>query len=348
MSRVKKYKFIILGLACLVGLFFFSTLKNKRNNQDLTTKINLVVYSYSSFADSWGPGPLIKQKFEDFCHCQLDLRTAEDSRLLINRIELEGKSKGADVLLGVNQWDVDKSFEKLGFSKVVWPEALDIKDHSLGEKGQLLPFDWGPLAINTKKESSISSAKNLKELLLVLPPKSLALQDPRTSAPGLNFFYWLIQVFGEEEAFHYLEQLKSKIYNISSGWSTSYGLFQKGHAKAVFSYVTSPLYHILEEKNLDYRALPFDEGQPVHIEFVGVLPQCIQCEKASEFVRFLLTPQIQKILMEKNYMLPIDQKVVEGTPWDLQKNYKILTRPQWTKEYQTHLLDRWASWLQSQ
>lgn len=344
---VKKYKFILFGALCLLGIFFFTYLKKNKS-----TQFDLIVYSYSSFSDSWGPGPIIKKKFEELCHCKMELRSAEDSRLLIQRVQLEGSSKGADVLVGINQWDVNKAYEQLGFKSVVWPETLEFKnneiDGALGAKGQLLPFDWGLLAFNTKKGSVVESSKNLEDFLKALSSKSLALQDPRTSSPGLNFFFWIVQVLGEEKAFHYLDLLKEKIYNITSGWSTSYGLFQKGQAQSVFSYVTSPLYHQIEEKNTDYLALAFDEGQPMHIELMGVLPQCQHCERAQEFVRFMLTPEIQKVLMEKNYMFPVNKAVTQSTPWDLVFRYKMVPRPQWTPEYQKHLLDRWTTWSQSQ
>lgn len=345
---VKKFKFTIFGVICLIGLIYLSYSKIKN-----LTKADLIIYSYSSFTSKWGPGPLIKAQFEEKCHCVTEFRNADDSRLLIQRIELERDKDGADIVIGLNQWDVERAKLKLGFKNEIGLDELINKDEVLelsgvGESAQLVPFDWGPMAFNTKKGSPVSNAKSLNDFLMNLPEKSLALQDPRTSSPGLNFLFWLVQVLGEDEAFQYLDKLKSKIFNVTSGWSTSYGLFQKGQAQAVFSYVTSPLYHLIEEKDSNYLALPFEEGQPIHIEYAGVLPQCINCERASEFMRFLISPSVQKILMEKNYMLPVIKSVASGSPWDLLSQYRSLPLPNINLETQQKILDRWTTWSQNQ
>jgi thiamine transport system substrate-binding protein len=141
-----------------------------------------------------------------------------------------------------------------------------------------------------------------------------------------------------------LQELNEKIFTITSGWSSSYGLFQKGQAKAVFSYVTSPIYHQIEERDNSYKALAFEEGLPVHIEFAGLLKTCSQCELGEQFIQFLLSPKAQAVLMKKNYMLPVVRSVAAQTPWDLVDNFKTLTMPKFTKIEKQRIIERWTRW----
>lgn len=309
----------------------------------------LTIYSYSSFSASWGAGPIIKKKFEEQCRCKITLRDAEDSRLLIQRLKMEGAREGADVVIGLNHWDIMDAKESLQFHPFNWDRTILINSvvrDAEAEQLGLVPFDWGLLTINTRKNSAVAAVKNLDELLNKLPEKSLALQDPRTSAPGLTFLLWLVQALGEDQAFAYLEQLRTKIFSIAPGWSMSYGLFQKGQAKAVFSYVTSPLYHKIEEKDFNYLALPLEEGLPIHVEYSGVLSTCIHCERARQFVKFLLSPDIQEILMTKNYMLPVNKAVTAQGPWSgLIEEFQSLSPKKFTGEEKKRILGRWSQWL---
>ncbi len=343
---VTRYKFLILSTICLVGIHYF--LNSVKPHSLKPMKPDLIIYSYSSFTAKWGPGPLIKKKFEDRCHCKIELREIDDARMLVQRLALEKERAVADIVLGINQWDLVDAQEKLEFSREHWPSEMNLKDpqwrSELGNPGELVAFDWGILTFNTKKDLKIAKAKNLKEFLNLLPEKSLVLQDPRTSAPGQSFLNWLVQVLGEEAAFDYLEKLNKKVYAITSGWSSSYGLFQKGHVQSVFSYVTSPLYHVVEENDKNYVALNFQEGLPLHMEFAGVMKSSRNAAMAKEFIQFLLSSEIQALLMKKNYMFPIDKKVAENTLWDIESKFKVLPVSKISKEDQDRILERWTQW----
>ena len=62
----------------------------------------LTVYTYSSFAADWGPGPAIEQSFEAECECDLDFVALDDGVSLLTRLRLEGERSKADVVLGLD------------------------------------------------------------------------------------------------------------------------------------------------------------------------------------------------------------------------------------------------------
>jgi thiamine transport system substrate-binding protein len=195
---VGKYRFLIFGLLCLAGLVVMS-----RRRSSLVHSPDLLVYSYSSFSASWGPGPILKEMFEAQCNCTVQIRDADDSRLLLQRLKMESARVKADVVLGLNQWDVDEAVDELGLLPVAWDDSnfFPAVRAVIAKTDLLVPFDWGILAFNTKNKSEMTAATSLTAFRQKLPQKSLALQDPRTSAPGLSFLLWLVQVMGEEKAF---------------------------------------------------------------------------------------------------------------------------------------------------
>src|SRR5687767_16029534 len=62
----------------------------------------LRVYTYDSFAAEWGPGPAIKAGFEAECGCIVEFVTAEDAIATLRRVQLEGATTEADVIVGLD------------------------------------------------------------------------------------------------------------------------------------------------------------------------------------------------------------------------------------------------------
>lgn len=272
----------------------------------------LKVLAYSSFVNTWGPGPEIAKRFEKKTGVKVELRDAEDAGLLLKKLELFP----ADVVIGFDQLllpaaRVARAWRKLNAAGVRFEDET------------FIPFDWGPLAFVYRKGEVTPPAK-LDDLLDARFKSTLALQDPRTSSPGLQFLFWVLDEKGVDAGFEYLSKLKPSIHTLGASWSTAYGVFQDGQAKLALSYLTSPLYHLTQEKDDRYRAAVFAAGQPVQIEYAGVPESCSQCGEAEMFARFLLEPEIQKILMTKNFMLPVVDDVRKGTEFENLPEVKIL------------------------
>ena len=64
-------------------------------------KPTLTVYTYQSFASDYGPGTAIKQGFEASCACTLAYVPVDSAIAALRRIQLEGQTTSADVLLQV-------------------------------------------------------------------------------------------------------------------------------------------------------------------------------------------------------------------------------------------------------
>lgn len=306
----------VLGFLAIVfaGLLLALFLKNSRDPSRDSRPV-LRVFGPSSFVSQWGPGPWLKTSFEKVCDCRVEYIDGADSTILFQRLKSESRA-GADVVVGLDQYDLEvagTSFEwkALSQSNIKFEDAVK---PALGNS-KFLPYDWGVLAFIVRKSDFQQLPRKLDDLLTADWQGQISMEDPRTSSPGLQFLLWLIQTRGEDAAFDYLKSFGKNVKNYSTSWSMAYGLFTKKQAKTVYSYVTSPVFHIIEEKDTDVVALEFEEGHPIQFEFAGIPAQCKQCELAERFVAMLLSVEGQKIVMQKNYMFPVVQGVKDGTPF---------------------------------
>lgn len=305
--------FILFIAFIFTGLFF--AILNKNDQGKTVQSVPVVrVFAYSSFTSKWGAGPALKELFEKSCNCKLEYIEGSDSGILLQRLKIEGESLGADVVVGLDQFDISKAATEQTWKKVSI-DSFDTYPHVKPsfKNGYFIPYDWGVLTFISRKNELEKYPENLDQLLEKAYFRKVALQDPRTSSPGMQFLYWVLKIKGEEEGFKFIEKMNEQVHSYSPSWSTSYGLFTNKQASLVYSYTTSSLYHLIEEKNADYFPLKLTDKLAAQYEFVGVPSFCRNCELAEKFVNTMLSAEGQKILMTKNYMMPVRQGVAEPT-----------------------------------
>jgi thiamine transport system substrate-binding protein len=248
----------------------------------------LIIYAYSSFAASWGPGPAIINEFKKQCGCEVKLIDIGDGGGLISRLKLEGKNTKVDVLIGLDQ----NSLEKISGSELGW-------------KTKSFEFDYGPLAFVYNSTVVMAPPTSLDDLLDPKWKGQILLEDPRLSTTGMGFLLWVIKEKGEDGAWKYFRALKDQIKMTTPSWDLAYGLFKKGQGQLVFSYWTSPAYHIQEENRHDIKAAAFKNGNYIQKEFMMAAPGEKNSELKKKFLDFMLGDFVQKILPEKNFMYPV-------------------------------------------
>ncbi len=312
-------KHFILFLAAVFTILFIVHINKNQSFLIREQKPIVKIFTYASFSSKWGPGPVLQEMFEKVCNCQIEFLEGSDSGILLQRLKIEGEKLGADLVIGLDQYDLQKAvvesnWRSLDFSTL----EIDPQVKSALKNEFFVPYDWGVLTFIEKiiNANQPLSAMTLDQLLQTEYFHKIAMQDPRTSSVGLQFVMWILKTKGEEEGFKYISQIMKQAHSFSPSWSTSYGLFKSGQADLVFSYTTSPLYNLLEEKNSNLRAIEMVEPNPVQVEFVGIPTSCRQCDLAENFLNLMLSIEGQKIIMQKNYMLPVLKKAAEGTPFE--------------------------------
>lgn len=341
-------KNFVFFIAVVFSVLFLAVV-NRNDDKSSTGVPVLRVFGYSSFTSKWGPGPLLKEAFEKTCNCKVDFIEGSDSGILLQRLKIEGESLGADLVIGLDQFDLAKAQKEQEWRKVktdglkVYPQV-----RSALEQNYFIPYDWGILtfvAQNTKERKP----RSLEDLMDPMYEGQIALQDPRTSSPGLQFLSWVIKLKGEEEGFKFLSQMMRQAHSFSPTWSSAYGLFTGGQAKMVYSYITSPLYHQTPGKEAQYIALGFNEPLPIQYEFVGIPDICRRCELAEQFINLMLSDEGQKIIMTKNYMFPVKEGVAANTDYAPLMDVKVFDQFEIpTSEEVDRLLRIWSDHRRSE
>lgn len=327
----RRYRKLLLLLLCVPAI----TVAQSK-------KPTLIVYTYDSFIADWGPGPNIKKSFEKNCDCQLKWVALKDGVSLLNRLRMENRNTSADLVLGLDS-NLLVSAEKTGLFA---PSKIDTSRIHLPKNWTskiFVPYDFGYFSFVYKKNKLKDPPKSLHELVNSTKPWKLIYQDPRTSTPGLGLLLFIQKVYGDQSP-KIWKKLATKTVTVTKGWGEAYGLFLKGEADFVWSYTTSPAYHIIEEKNNEYATINFSEGHYLQIETVAQLMTSKHPELAHRFMEFILTPDFQKHIAIGNWMYPVIKI-------KLPKGFDVLTLPQKVLQYSSDEVaenrDKWISLWQN-
>lgn len=258
----------------------------------------LMIYTYNSFLSNWSAGPEIKQEFEKICECTVNITGVADGVALLNRIKMEGKRSKADIVLGLDT----NLLAEAESTQLFAPHHIAVASSFKWENHYFIPFNYSYFAFIYNKEKITTPPRSFAEWLA--SPYTLIYSDPRVSTPGLGFLLWVQKLYGNESN-NIWQKIAAKTITVTSGWSEAYGLFLKGEADFVLSYVTSPVYHLLHENDTRYAPAIFNEGHYPQIEIAGILASSKNQPLARAFLQFLLTPPIQTIIATKNVMYPV-------------------------------------------
>ncbi|MBO6903090.1 MAG: thiamine ABC transporter substrate binding subunit [Rhizobiaceae bacterium] len=262
----------------------------------------LTIYTYESFNSEWGPGPKVKEAFEAECACTVDFVGVADGVALLNRLKLEGAETSADIVLGL---DTNLTVEAQATGLFV-PHGINLANVSVPggwSDDTFVPYDYGYFAVIYDTQTVETPPASLKELVENTDGPKIAIQDPRTSTPGLGLLLWIKAVYGDNAAGAWAS-LKNRVLTVTPGWSEAYGLFTSGEAQMVLSYTTSPAYHLIAEREERYKAAEFAEGHYIQIEVAGITTKGAANPLAAQFLQFMTGPGFQDVIPETNWMFP--------------------------------------------
>lgn len=307
----------ILSIAAAVAALAVTSVAAQAADKTLT------VYTYESFISEWGPGPKVKAAFEKTCDCKVNFVGITDGVALLSRLKLEGASAKADVVLGLDT-NLTAEAKETGLFEASGVDTAAVKVPGGFKDDVFVPYDYGHFAVIYDSKVVTNPPKSLKELVEGDPAQKIAIQDPRTSTPGLGLLLWVKAVYGDK-AGEAWQKLNRRVLTVTPGWSEAYGLFTKGEVPLVLSYTTSPAYHIVADKETRYQAAAFSEGHYAQIEVAGLLKNAPEKELGRAFLRFMLTPGFQDAIPENNWMWP-----AAATSAPLDAAFDTLVKPEKT------------------
>nr|WP_086939642.1 thiamine ABC transporter substrate binding subunit [Thaumasiovibrio occultus] len=283
----------------------------------------LTVYTYSSFASDWGPGPTVKAAFEAECACTLDFVALDDGVSILNRLRMEGEHSNADIVLGLD----NNLIAEAKATGLLAEHSVDTSTLALPNgwsDNVFVPYDFGYFAFVYDNTKLANPPANMSDLL-ARDDISVIYQDPRTSTPGQGLMLWIKSLYGDDAPAAW-QQLAEKTVTVTKGWSEAYSLFLEGEADMVLSYTTSPAYHIIAEEKSQYVAADFTEGHYMQVEVAAKLANSPHPELADQFMQFILSDKFQNAMPTGNWMYPV-------TAVELPKGYEQLTLPSKVLEF---------------
>ncbi len=301
-------KILLLSSVLVLTIPFLSCGNNKSSS-----KKEVTVYAYDSFAGEWGAAPAIKEKFETATGYTLNIIDCGDAVQAYTKALAEKDSPHADVILGIDNNMLAK-VRTDGLLEKYEPKGLDQLNpdlqRELGGDWLLTPFDYSHFAIIYDSNSGVKKPESLRDLTLPEYKQSIILMNPRTSTPGLGFLSWTVSVFGSgEELTSYWTALKPNILTMTNGWSEGWGMFENGEAPLVISYTTSPAYNVEYDDNWRDQALIFNEGHVQQVEGLGLIKNAPNKKGGQAFIDFMISEEAQKELLFTQWMYPSNTKV---------------------------------------
>ncbi|MGO1463378.1 MAG: thiamine ABC transporter substrate binding subunit [Marinobacter sp.] len=263
----------------------------------------LTIYTHPSFAAEWGPGPAVKEAFEQTCDCKVNYVVLNSGGDILQRLRLEGESTRADLVLGLDTATMETTRQtgllaehETDLSALDLP--IDWKDPVF------VPYDWGYFAFVYDTEQLSEPPQSLDALISAPDDLKIIIQDPRTSTPGLGLLLWMRHVYGDQAPQKW-QQLKGKILTTTKSWSDGYfSLFMNGEAPLILSYSTSPAYHMAVDNTDQYQAVEFKEGHYLQVEVAALVKSSDKKKLGRAFLDFMLSADFQRHIPLKNVMYP--------------------------------------------
>ncbi|MGQ0287209.1 thiamine ABC transporter substrate binding subunit [Pasteurellaceae bacterium 22721_9_1] len=323
------------GFITALSLFSTSVLAN-------STTVN--VYSEEFFGSEWGPGGEVKQLFEkQFPQCSVNYQVFDSRNTLLNRLRLEGKKTKADVVLGLDNFQMEAAQKTGLFAKT----SVDLTALSLPFDWQdqtFVPYEFGQFAFIYDKNKLKNPPKSLQELV-ERQDLRIIYQDPRTSSMGRGLLAWMNVVYPADKIEQAWKNLAKHTVTVGKGWSETYGVFLKGESDLVFSHNTSPIYHVLNDKTDQYVATDFSEGALYQVDTMAKIARHDNpC--ADQFIQFVLSPAAQKEISQKNVMLSVIATEVEPH-FDALKQQQFKVKSLNTEKVTEQNIKQWTSAWQS-
>lgn len=243
-----------IGFVVIVFSIMFLLYVYRDDSQQANRGVALRVYAPSSFLSEWGPGPEIKKLFEEQTGQKILFMEMADPSMTFQKMNISAEESMGDVVVGLDQYDLVRSADKVTWRELVAPEIKNsqLKDQtieSLNQYKNFVPYDWAVISFVKRKDQNFNIA-SIRDLLKPELKGKIALQDPRTSSPGLQFVMWVANTFPEDQVSkRYKQELfVTNLKDTNTDFTISFNFSKQDHINANNS-VTNVPYQLIIEKS---------------------------------------------------------------------------------------------------
>ncbi|WP_435097739.1 thiamine ABC transporter substrate-binding protein [Halorubrum sp. N11] len=285
----------------------------------------LTVATYTNFIDapSVSPGEWLKEEFESRVDAELEWATPDNElNYYVERAD-SGVSIDADLYVGLSTEDlvrVDEALDDDLFAERGEVDGFgDVRDGLLFDPfDRAVPFDTGYVSL-VYDGTAIEAPATFDGLLDDEHAGALIAQNPGASTTGRAFLLHTIHRFGDGpdgavegadddpdyDYLDYWEDLKANDVRVLGSWDDAYSAWSKGEAPMVVSYSTDQVFADMEGQDLEKHQIRFLNDQAyANPEGMAVFAGADEPELAREFMSFMLEPDVQGEIAQRNVAFP--------------------------------------------
>ena len=283
----------------------------------------LTVATYESFIDapSVSPGEWVKEEFESRVDAELEWATPDNEVNYYVERATSGAPIDADLYVGLTTEDlvrVDETVDDDLFAAAGEIDGADAVRDGLrfDPFGRAVPFDTGYVSL-VYDGTETTAPETFAGLLEDGHTGDLIAQNPGGSATGRAFLLHTVSRFGDGEAiegddgdadYDYLDywaELQANDVRVLGSWEDAYSAWSGGEAPMVVSYSTDQVFADMEDANLEEHQIRFLNDQAYATpEGMAVFADADEPDLAREFMSFLLEPDVQGEIAERNVAFP--------------------------------------------
>jgi len=291
----------------------------------------LTVATYTSFIDapSVSPGEWLKEEFESRVDAELEWATPDNELNYYVERAASGVSIDADLYVGLTTEDlvrVDDQLDDDLFAERGEVGGFDnVRDGLLFDPfDRAVPFDTGYVSL-VYDGTAIEAPETFDGLLADEHSGALIAQNPGGSSTGRSFLLHTIHRFGDggvasdgdgeaveggdgDPDYDYLDywaDLQANDVRVLGSWDDAYTAWSNGEAPIVVSYSTDQVFAADAGEDLEQHQIRFLNDQAyANPEGMAVFADADEPELAREFMSFMLEPDVQGEIAQRNVAFP--------------------------------------------
>lgn len=296
----------------------------------------LRIGTYTSFIDapSTSPGAWVKERFENEYDANLEWFAPDGGIDYFLQRRNQGVTVDTDLFAGLTPENMVRADDNLQSGESLF-DAVNtdnianadhiVKDYQFDPQGRALPMGASYISLvynqNMLDERGVGAPETFEDLLSDDYSDALLIPNPQNSETGLEFLFWTINEYGEDGYLDYWQRLLDNGARILEGWGAAYGAYSEGEAPAVVSYSTDQVFADQSGADMAEHQIGFLNGEGyAYLEAMARFSGTDKPELAESFVSFMLRPEIQAEIAQRNVALPavdnadLPQKFDDLTP----------------------------------
>ncbi|TKX76088.1 thiamine ABC transporter substrate-binding protein [Halorubrum sp. GN11_10-6_MGM] len=291
----------------------------------------LTVATYTNFIDapSVSPGEWLKEEFESRYDATLEWATPDNEVNYYIERAASGAGIDADLYVGLTTEDLVRVDDELDGD--LFAEAGEFEGRDRVRSGlrfdpfeRAVPYDTGYVSL-VYDGTATEAPETFEGLLDDEHAGALIAQNPGGSSTGRAFLLHTIDRFGDggvasdgdgeavegadgDPDYDYLDywaDLQANDVRVLGTWDDAYTAWSNGEAPIVVSYSTDQVFADMEGADLEEHQIRFLNDQAyANPEGMAVFADADEPELAREFMSFMLEPEVQGEIAQRNVAFP--------------------------------------------